>query len=567
MKKLLLIFLIILPSSIISQVPESPMNPMTAPGARGIDWTNHTLFWKNPGNVVYNEVYFSTDSALVSNSDLSVRILNGSPSTIFSSAPLSTYGNLNPNTKYFWKVVEHNSNGNSNSPVWYFYSQASPAFLNTSSFDTGLEGWQFFGPNGITNWYWSNTSAAGGLPGELAFRWDPVFIGESYFISPELISPAGLTTLIEFRYYEDWWSDTVVVGCALTSDNGSTWSTIWDLHATANSGPELISTSVEAPGNFRLGFYYTGNSNNIDFYFIDDVWIATPITPTESPTFLSAVANDSVQKVSLNWVASSGNPFITGFSIQRKSGLPAAINEYTTIASTDNNTLFYDDYDVQLNQIYTYRVRSLASTNSHYGNEATAYVPAVIPVELISFNTMVDGNNINLHWITATETNNSGFQVERREQKKESSEEWKNIGFVSGKGTTTELKSYFYKDENLNAGKYHYRLKQIDFDGTFEYSNIVEAEILPPTRFSLKQNYPNPFNPTTSIQFTLSSKEFVTLKIFNLLGKEIATLVNEERQVGNHRIDFNASDLSSGIYYYRIVAGKFSDTKKMVLIK
>ena len=102
-----------------------------------------------------------------------------------------------------------------------------------------------------------------------------------------------------------------------------------------------------------------------------------------------------------------------------------------------------------------------------------------VPVELLSFSSFVDDDNVTLSWTTATETNNSGFQIERRETKNEKSEEWINIGFISGNGTTTETKSYSYKDENLSAGKYQYRLKQIDFDGTFEYSNIVEAEILP----------------------------------------------------------------------------------------
>ena len=113
------------------------------------------------------------------------------------------------------------------------------------------------------------------------------------------------------------------------------------------------------------------------------------------------------------------------------------------------------------------------------------------------------------------------------------------MGFVDGNGTTTETKSYTYKDENLSAEKYQYRLKQIDFDGTFEYSNIVEAEILPPVKFSLEQNYPNPFNPSTSIQYSLANRQFVSLKIFNSLGEEIATLVNEEKPAGNYTTELN----------------------------
>ncbi len=123
-----------------------------------------------------------------------------------------------------------------------------------------------------------------------------------------------------------------------------------------------------------------------------------------------------------------------------------------------------------------------------------------LPVELLSFSSSVIDNDVTLNWTTATETNNSGFQIERRETKNEKSEEWKSIVFVNGNGTTTEPQTYSFKDENLSAGKYQYRLKQIDFDGTFEYSNIVEVEILPPAKFSLEQNYPNPFNPHTFIR-------------------------------------------------------------------
>ena len=193
---------------------------------------------------------------------------------------------------------------------------------------------------------------------------------------------------------------------------------------------------------------------------------------------------------------------------------------------------------VQLDSIYTYRIQVRegpgGSFRSTWSNEATAYVPAVVPVELISFSSSVSDNNVTLNWATATETNNSGFQIERRKTKNERSEEWINITFINGSGTTTEPQTYSYLDENLSAGNYQYRLKQIDFDGTFEYSNIVEADNSPPAKFSLEQNYPNPFNPSTSIQYTIVSRQFVSLKVFNSLGEEVGTLVNEFQEAGVH---------------------------------
>ncbi len=201
-------------------------------------------------------------------------------------------------------------------------------------------------------------------------------------------------------------------------------------------------------------------------------------------------------------------------------------------------------------------------------------IQSTIPVELIQFNSLVIDNYVLLNWITATETNNSGFEIERNTPLNplsrgdaEGRGVWKRIGFLSGSGTTTELQTYSYKDENLSAGKYQYRLKQIDFDGTFEYSKTIEVEINPPAKFSLEQNYPNPFNPSTNIQYSIANRQFVTLKVFDVLGNEVATLVNEEKPAGNYEVEFNPINLSSGVYYYRLKAGEFIKTKKMILLK
>jgi hypothetical protein len=195
-----------------------------------------------------------------------------------------------------------------------------------------------------------------------------------------------------------------------------------------------------------------------------------------------------------------------------------------------------------------------------------------VPVELLSFSSSVVDNDVTLSWTTATEINNSGFNIERKQvhslQSTVVNEEWQTIDFVNGHGTTTELQSYSFVDENLSAGKYQYRLKQIDFDGTFEYSNVVEAIILPPAKFSLEQNYPNPFNPSTSIQYAIASRQFVSLKIFNSLGEEVESLVNEYQEAGVHSILYISNlTLPSGVYYYQLKAGEFLRTKKMTILK
>jgi parallel beta-helix repeat protein len=186
-----------------------------------------------------------------------------------------------------------------------------------------------------------------------------------------------------------------------------------------------------------------------------------------------------------------------------------------------------------------------------------------IPVELISFTSSIINNSVSLSWITASELNNSGFDIE----KSIDNTNWNKIGFVNGNGTSTEIHNYSYADQSPFIGNSYYRLKQIDFDGTTEYSNIIEVTFGAVSEFALDQNYPNPFNPSTKINYSIKEKSNVELKIFDLLGSEIVTLVNEEKSPGNYVVSFDASLLSSGVYLYTIKAGSFVQTRKMLLMK
>ncbi len=208
---------------------------------------------------------------------------------------------------------------------------------------------------------------------------------------------------------------------------------------------------------------------------------------------------------------------------------------------------------------------NLADLQASADAAAFKYNNFILPVELSSFTASVNLNgDVELLWTTETEINNHGFEIER----KSSSGEYNTIGFVKGFGTTTQRKFYSFLDKNLEAGEYTYRLKQIDFNGQFEYSNEIEVVVSPVTQYELLQNYPNPFNPSTIISWQSPVNGWQTLKVYDILGNEVATLVDEYRDAGKYEVEFKPSSiLSSGVYYYQLRTGEIIQTKKMTFLK
>ena len=221
----------------------------------------------------------------------------------------------------------------------------------------------------------------------------------------------------------------------------------------------------------------------------------------------------------------------------------------------------------------------VVTINGTYSGDGTQCNSA-LPVELSSFSAIVKGDKVELNWQTATEVNNYGFEIERTAGSPQSSvgsqsqNTWEKIGFIQGHGNSNSQKNYSFIDENPSDGIVTYRLKQIDNDGKFTYSAEINVKVENiPTEFALFQNYPNPFNPETVISWQCAVGSHVTLKVFDVLGNEVITLVNEEKPAGKYTVNFNLqqttnqAQLTSGVYYYQLSADGFVQTKKMLYLK
>lgn len=192
-----------------------------------------------------------------------------------------------------------------------------------------------------------------------------------------------------------------------------------------------------------------------------------------------------------------------------------------------------------------------------------------LPVELTDFNSSVYANKVNLSWTTASEHNNKGFYIERNFSVNGSNSfEWISIGFIKGSGDLNTVTEYSFQDKDLMTGVYQYRLKQTDYNGLYEYFYLNnEVEILRPDDFKLSQNYPNPFNPSTNIEFTIPADGSVRLDLYDITGSEVKNLLSGNYTAGYYNVKINAEDLSGGIYFYRLTAGSYTTTKRMILLK
>jgi hypothetical protein len=307
-------------------------------------------------------------------------------------------------------------------------------------------------------------------------------------------------------------------------------------------------------------FTATGNGGSLDgihLFRTDETTLRTDATiPTnwniDTLRFWSVFAsgNNPTFSITYNY---SGHPGITD-----ESDLALA---YRLDNSDDSWEDLAATLDVEANTL-----SKSSQSNSEYALGSKTGANS-LPVELVSFSAVVADNNISLNWRTATEVNNYGFDILRLAE----DDEWINIGFVDGHGNSNSPKDYSFTDANVSAGIYSYRLKQIDTDGKYEYSKIIEIDLGSVINYELSQNYPNPFNPSTTIRFSVTEISFINLSIYNTLGEKVEELVNEVKEPGIHTVEFNAEtstgQLASGTYIYRLQANDFTQIKKMILIK
>jgi len=364
--------------------------------------------------------------------------------------------------------------------------------------------------------------------------------------------------------------------------NGGVWRST-DYGATfTNTGAQTYTIVSIGIDKFNADRIYAGSSSaSLNGFFISTDGGATFGSSTLSLNIWQILQSSSNDL----YVATTSSPY--PFSKSTDGGLtwattgsqPAAMRGATldliddiyiagnggVYKSTNGGAAFINhNFTFTSNKILTFENKIMVCASGTTNGGVWIFTDTQIPVELSSFTAIATNGTVKLSWETATELNNSGFEILRSIQ---NNDEWATIGFVPGFGTTTKAHTYSFIDSDVQNGNYSYRLKQIDFDGSYEYSKIVEVEVIQLLAFTLEQNYPNPFNPSTKIKYQIPVGGFVNLKVYDVLGNEIATLINQEKSAGSYNIEFNAFGIPSGIYFYTLKAANYIQTRKMILLK
>ena len=401
------------------------------------------------------------------------------------------------------------------------------------------------------------TPAISGGNSELQIRFMAPITGTTSYVSRVDLAP-----------YLGIWVEAIEKVTFAHSGSGSYYSLT--LKKVSNDSTMLTATSTSLDlwrdtSTFmrpKWGFYRSLNSISYlrdeiikfaDFSLIKRTAVTLPGAPSVLST---SILTGNIVK--LTWTDNANNE--DQFRIDRSTN--GLVWNYLGCAAQNIKT--YND-TVTTGGIYYYRVRSEnTGGNSSFSNTSSSNI--TLPVELTSFTVSVDGRIINLKWVTATELNNYGFEIERN---------GKRIAFIKGAGTSSIQNSYSYMDVPTEGTTFSYRIKQIDLNGGIRYYKTETVQISVPAKYSLDQNYPHPFNPNTMIRYEIPETGRVKLTLYNMLGKESAVLLNEVKDAGSYEINYDAGKLrqSSGVYIYSLEVYsldgslEFRNTRKMTYLK
>jgi len=373
-------------------------------------------------------------------------------------------------------------------------------------------------------------------------------------------------------------SYTIKIGAKATGLLGKTsqipadgiyWQTAGWMPADWSDGYSMVIPTYADSGLQGVPYYYfqviAKNADSTVFWTsnIDSGYSVDNIPPVGVGG--STIAARADGDIVLSWNKDRVDPDLMGYRVYRSASSGFSLNDSTMLALSKDTT--FTDASVTLGQPYYYRVAGV-DVHGNQGIPSGELNAIPLSITLSSFSATASRLSVELSWTTTTETNSYGYEIQRSMANIPGST-WQDVGFVAGAGNSNSPKSYSYADINLAATNYNYRLKQIDRSGNFSYSQSIEVEVgVAPKVFELSQNFPNPFNPATNIQFTVPTDGRATLKVFNTLGQEVATLFNENATAGiYHQVQFNASNLASGIYFSQLEFAGNVQIKKMLLLK
>ncbi|MDP2364190.1 MAG: hypothetical protein Q8M94_10530, partial [Ignavibacteria bacterium] len=521
--KILILFFLSFTSIIFPQGPGFATNPNPPDSATAVFWFDKNISWINPPTTTAVKVNVGIHP------DFLTELYSGLLITNFILPSPLDYRKT-----YYWRIDEVENTGITIGNTWLFTTQIGlyPVFID--SFNLGISNWNTINLMDSCDWEWKNFSGSNYYLPPTSKTYGIVFDKTSCLNNRsinvlELINPPSLVGYT--RCGIGWDNDLMLGGnedtayVEVSKDGGLSWNKVWERFGRSQrkSQEEIWFLEFILNWDIKVRFYSSFEDSTswwaIDNFYINATGLAffQQIPPRNLQYFLNVGGS---LNINILWEAGVGPPATDRYRVQRKFGDSLDQYAYFTIGETNLNTLSFIDDHIDSNSTYTYKISLCEGPIQGIESVPLTILSVPIPVELISFYALQNNELVELNWITVTELNNLGFHIEKSLDKSN----WYNIGFVEGKGTTTELNYYSYIDSNLIQVEQFYRLKQVDYNGSFKYSNIISSIKSTPDEFNLILCYPNPFNNSTTIQFILDNDEPVQLLIYNSLGELINKL-------------------------------------------